>query len=208
MKIYGAGHKVADIIFDNPAAIPVLNRFGIRLGVGSETISSCCQRLGLNEAFVEAILNISLNEDYMPERVLKSFSLAQLTDYLLHTDGYYKDVQLPNISRHLDSLIRRSGNDGGNLGLLRKFFDDLSEELNLRARRELEEGRCNEDDWQSVSDCISDLLSFFVIHLRGNYDENLCNAVVNAIFTLDQDLKRTTRIRRRALLPLLGNDGR
>lgn len=207
MKLYTPGRKLADIIFDNPAAIPVLNRFGIRLGVGTETLAQCCRRLNLDEAFVEAILNISLNEDYMPERVLKTFSLPALTRYLLQTDLYYKEVQLPNIARHLDSLIRRSENGDGNLELLRKFFADLCVQLNSRADKELTENRCNADDWQPVADRISDLLSFFVIHLRGNCDENLCNAVVNAVFTLDNDLRRTVRIRRRALMPLLENNG-
>ena len=62
------------------------------------------------------------------------------------------------------------------------------------------------DDWQPVADSISDLLSFFVVHLRGDYNENLCNAVVSAIFTLDHDLRQTARIRRQALLPLLNHD--
>lgn len=203
MKFYSPGRKLADIIFDNPSAIPVLNRFGIRLGVGQNTLASCCRQLGLDADFVETILNISLNEDYMPEKTLKNFSLTALTDYLLRSDRYYKNVQLPNIARHLDSLIKRSGGDDGNLGLLRTFFDDLSLELHQRADKELEQNRCFADDWQPVSDRISDLLSFFVIHLHGDYNENLCNAVVSAIFTLDHDLRRTARIRKRVLLPLL-----
>lgn len=203
MPLYGKNHKVADIVFHNPASIPVFNRFGIRLGVGDVTLSQICAEKGLDETFVEAILNISLNEDYFPERVVKSFRLQPLCEYLLETDRFYSEVQLPNISRHLDSLINHSRTGRGNLELLRKFFGDLSKELNQRAYAELAAGECNSDDWQSVSDCISDLLSFFVKHLRGEYNNNLCNAVVSAIFTLDQDLRRTSRIRRKVLLPLL-----
>lgn len=206
MHLYGPNQKLADIIFHNPASIPVLNRFGIRLGVGNATLVQECEKLGLEEEFVEAILNISLNEDFFPERVLKTFKLKPLSDYLLETDRFYAEVQLPNIARHLDSLIRCSETGRGNLELLRKFFGDLSEELNQRARAEIAAGECNGDDWQPVADCLSDLLSFFVIHLSGEYNENLCNAVVSAIFTLDHDLRQTTRIRKRVLLPLLSKD--
>lgn len=202
MKLVSSHIKLADIIFHDPAAITVLNRFGIRLGVGSAILGQACALRNLDAPFVEAILNISLNEDYFPERALKTFTLPLLEEYLLGTDRYYTRMQLPNIARHLDSLISHSP-DGGNLELLRGFFGDLSRELTARAEAELKAGHCLKDDWQPVSDTISDLLSFFVVHLRGECDENLCNAVVNAIFTLDHDLRQTARIRRQALLPLL-----
>ena len=202
MKLVSSHIKLADIIFHDPAAITVLNRFGIRLGVGSATLGQACALRNLDAPFVEAILNISLNEDYFPERALKTFTLPLLEEYLLGTDRYYTRMQLPNIARHLASLISPSP-DGGNLELLRGFFGDLSRELTARAEAELKAGHCLKDDWQPVSDTISDLLSFFVVHLRGECDENLCNAVVNAIFTLDHDLRQTARIRRQALLPLL-----
>ena len=202
MKLVSSHIKLADIIFHDPAAITVLNRFGIRQGVGSATLGQACALRNLDAPFVEAILNISLNEDYFPERALKTFTLPLLEEYLLGTDRYYTRMQLPNIARHLDSLISHSP-DGGNLELLRGFFGDLSRELTARAEAELKAGHCLKDDWQPVSDTISDLLSFFVVHLRGECDENLCNAVVNAIFTLDHDLRQTARIRRQALLPLL-----
>ena len=202
MKLVSSHIKLADIIFHDPAAITVLNRFGIRLGVGSATLGQACALRNLDAPFVEAILNISLNENYFPERALKTFTLPLLEEYLLGTDRYYTRMQLPNIARHLDSLISHSP-DGGNLELLRGFFGDLSRELTARAEAELKAGHCLKDDWQPVSDTISDLLSFFVVHLRGECDENLCNAVVNAIFTLDHDLRQTARIRRQALLPLL-----
>lgn len=202
MKLVSTHTKLADIIFHDPAAITVLNRFGIRLGVGGATLGQACAGRDLDAPFVEAILNISLNEDYFPERALKTFTLPLLEEYLLGTDRYYTRLQLPNIARHLDSLVSHSP-DGGNLELLRGFFGDLSRELTARAEAELKAGHCLKDDWQPVSDSISDLLSFFVVHLRGECDENLCNAVVNAIFTLDHDLRQTARIRCQALLPLL-----
>lgn len=204
MKLVSLSNKIADIIFHDPASITVLNRFGIRLGVGNMTLEQACSERGLDAAFVEAILNISLNEDYFPERAMKTFALPLLEKYLLGTDRYYTCLQLPNIARHLDSLINHS-RDGGNLELLRGFFGDLRRELTQRAEEELHVGHCLCDDWQPVADRISDLLSFFVVHLRGDYNENLCNAVVNAIFTLDHDLRQTARIRRQVLIPLLQN---
>ena len=56
---------------------------------------------------------------------------------------------------------------------------------------------------------IDDLLSFFVMHLKGEYEPNLCVAVVTAIFALRKDIRQNNRIRSRILLPqaerLFGN---
>ena len=42
----------------------------------------------------------------------------------------------------------------------------------------------------------------FVIHLRGEYDANLCHAVLFAIISLEKDIKQNNRIRNRILYPI------
>ena len=53
-----------------------------------------------------------------------------------------------------------------------------------------------------LEDKIKDLISFFVIHLKGDFDKNLCVAVISAIFILEKDIRQTNRIRDRILQPL------
>ena len=50
---------------------------------------------------------------------------------------------------------------------------------------------------------LHDLLYFFVVHLRGDYDSNLCMAVVSAVFSLEKDYSQNNRIRNRILLPIM-----
>lgn len=57
--------------------------------------------------------------------------------------------------------------------------------------------------YMEVEEKLHDLLYFFVEHLRGNYDANLCTAVVSAVFSLERDLCQNNRIRSRILLPLI-----
>jgi regulator of cell morphogenesis and NO signaling len=52
-----------------------------------------------------------------------------------------------------------------------------------------------------IEDKLNDLKSFFIIHLKGKYDVNLCQAVVSSIIALEKDLKQNNRIRERILLP-------
>ena len=53
----------------------------------------------------------------------------------------------------------------------------------------------------SVEEKISDLKSMFIIHLTGNYDPNLCLAVLFALVSLEKDIKQNNRIRSRVLYP-------
>ena len=55
----------------------------------------------------------------------------------------------------------------------------------------------------NIEEKLNDLINMFVIHLKGEYDVNLCHAVLVAIMTLQKDIKQNNRIRYRILLPIL-----
>lgn len=224
MTLYTQESKLCDIIFRSPEVITVINRFGIYLGVGDKTVGSICDAHGVDAPFFLSIINTYLNEDYFPENILRSVRMDMLVDYLKKTDMYYEQFQLPNIERHFNSLVSHSRSENSNLHLLRKFFIQMKGELLAVIRQDWEEtfptllrlhecgvttaedvGICErmaEEDRHPVEDKLADLLSFFIIHLQGEYDINLCRAVVSAIFTLDRDIKQNNRIRSRILRPL------
>ena len=59
-----------------------------------------------------------------------------------------------------------------------------------------------DDGHDTVEDKIDDLTNMLVRHLNGDYDLNLCNAVVLAVFTLKRDIMKNNRIRYRLMQPL------
>lgn len=210
-----------------PGALPVLQRFGIHLGVGDRTIGEECERLQIDIEFFLLILNTYLNDDYHPGEDA-DISLGgivrtdphMLADYLEKTDEWYEHVQLPNIGRHFRPLLA-SGDSTGNLPLLGKFFEDFRTEFVSRIETDRHrllpalrgEGeamtagaaeRILDADF-SIEEKISDLESFFVMHLEGNFDPNLCVAVVSAIFALGHDVRQNNRIRQRILRPVTRN---
>ena len=223
MSIFTRDSKLSDVILSDPSVIQVINRFGILLGVGDSTIRSVCESHGIEERLFLAILNTYLNGNYFPEASGGRIELDGLINYLEKTDFYYRDLLLPNIERHFSLLISKSGeqNENSNLYLLRRFFFEVKEEMLALIRRDLDywfpivvdgqpfspgEGESEEvtppfDD-HTLEEKISDLLHFFVIHLRGDYDSNLCVAVVTALSTLGKDVKQNNRIRDRILKPL------
>jgi hypothetical protein len=48
MKLLTANTKMADAIHSNYMLIPVVNRFGIRLGFGEKTIATVCSKLDID----------------------------------------------------------------------------------------------------------------------------------------------------------------
>ena len=108
MALINAETKLCDVILHEPSVIPVINRFGIILGVGDKSIRTVCEEKNLDCEFFVTILNTFINEDYFPENRLKSFCATQIVNYLTQTNAYYEQFQIPNI---VFQIISRIGND-------------------------------------------------------------------------------------------------
>ena len=63
-------------------------------------------------------------------------------------------------------------------------------------------GNAVQAESDSIEDKLSDFINMFVIHLRGDYDRNLCHAVLFAVISLEKDIRQNNRIRNRVLRPL------
>ena len=222
MALINADCKLCDVILNEPSIIPVINRFGIILGVGDKSIRTVCEEKNLDCEFFVTILNTFINEDYFPENRLKSFCATQIVDYLTLTNSYYQQFQIPNIERHFNSLISQSDSDNNNLELMKQFFEELKKELlsriehdrtswfpAIRAAAEQLQGEYygehihyDHDEPDSLEEKLDDLKSLFVIHLRGEYDLNLCHGVIFVLYSLEKDIKQHNRIRNRILRPI------
>lgn len=215
MALIQAQTKLSDIIISNPDIIPVINRFGITLGTGDYTIETICIKHNLDTEFFLCIINTFINEEYFPEKTLKTFHASTIVSYLEKTNNYYLNFQLPNIDRHFASLIMRSG-ENNNLELMKRFFDELKCDIISRITHDTQQWfpkisalgngaktlAITIDDSSSILDKLNDLKNMFILHLTGNYDLNLCYGVINAIILLEKDIRQNDRIRNRILLPL------
>ena len=119
MALINAETKLCDVILHEPSVIPVINRFGIILGVGDKSIRTVCEEKNLDCEFFVTILNTFINEDYFPENRLKSFCATQIVNYLTQTNAYYEQFQIPNIERHFNFLINQSCRNSAR-GILRR----------------------------------------------------------------------------------------
>ena len=215
---------MSEVVEEYPSLIPVINRFGIRLGLGESTAQEICDKHNINIDFFITVINTFLNESYFPEKKLQSFHLTQIVDYLTKTNQYYQHSQLPNIERHLRLFISTSDPENESLALIGKIFGTFKDRL-------LQRIETDENEWfphiiklcekqtkdkaltyypttlynpeEHTEALITDLKHILIKHLSGNYDANLCYAVIFAINTLHTDIKQHNRIRYRILAPIV-----
>lgn len=222
LPIISAETKLSQIIIEDPSILSVLNRFGISLGVGDLTIEQICNKKDLNTTFFTTILNTFRDPNFFPEKILYSFRAHLIVDYLKKTNQSYIQFQLPNIERHLSLLISKSDSTGSNLLIIMNFFREVKAELMQRIYDDDNrwfpeilalEQQCDTvpdsplsthgiDTQDAIEDKVNDLISMFVIHLKGDYDMNLGQAVLLALDSIKKDIVQNNRIRLRILLPL------
>ena len=187
---------LSEVIENHCELIPVINRFGIRLGLSDSSIRDICGLHGINPDFFLMIINTYLNDDYFPEKKLQEFSLPQIVDYLTQTDMYYLQIMLPNIERHLNAFITLSNPKNDRLELIHKFFLKFKSEFINR----IETGGLNDN---LTEEMLCDLKQILIKHLTGNFNDNLCYAVIFAISGLEKDVQMHNRIRNKVLKPMV-----
>ena len=217
---------MSEAVEEHPSLIPVINRFGIRLGVGDLSVTEICSKHGLDTDFLLTVINTFLNEEYFPEKKLQSFHTSQIIDYLTKTNQYYKRYQLPNIERHLGQFVKISTTENQSLTLIGDFFSSFRSEFESRIENDEKEWfpyclalstklqdkepskpvvpqSVYEPNEDTVEELLADLKKIIIKHLSGEYDENLCYAVIVALNNLEKDIKQQNRIRCRILAPMM-----
>ncbi|MDR2232267.1 MAG: helix-turn-helix transcriptional regulator [Tannerella sp.] len=214
--------RLSEVIEENTSLIPVIHRFGIHLGLGDSTVQEICEQYNLHTDFFLTMINTFLNEDYFPQKKLLGFHTSQIVDYLTKTNHYYQRHQLPNIERHLRSFLSMSDPDNNALSMIEKIFTSFKDILLRRIKNDEKEwfpyciSLSNplkdvvfalDNNSEDADDCIEALLTdlklIMIKHLSGEYDENLCHAVIFAISLLAKDIKQHNRIRFRILQPMV-----
>ncbi|MDR1161907.1 MAG: helix-turn-helix transcriptional regulator [Tannerellaceae bacterium] len=216
--------QMSEVVEEHPSLIPVINRFGIRLGLGDSSVKEICSNYQLDTDFFLTVINTFLNEEYFPEKKLQSFHTSLIIDYLQKTNHYYRQNQLPNIERHLTYFIKVSAPGNQSLSSIGSFFAACKKEFDVRMDHD---GKVwfpyclalSETSQESIThpvppasslqqednleELLADLKKIMVKHLSGTYDENLCYAVIVAINNLQKDIKQQNRIRYRILAPMI-----
>ena len=222
---------MADAIHSNYLLIPVVNRFGIKLGFGEKTIFEVCTQLDINIEFFLTIINAYSNEDYFPEKKLQTFNILMIVEYLKKTHKYYRETQIPVIEKHLKSFFSGSAHKNKSLLLVKKFFIEYKKELLAHLNREEKitfpyiemiyeiykspsekkksiselhySMKIYEEEHEEIDEKLYDLKNILLKYISGDFDQAVCNEIIFELFRLEKDIKDHSRIENNILMPLV-----
>ncbi|HKJ42983.1 MAG TPA: hemerythrin domain-containing protein [Sunxiuqinia sp.] len=214
MELLHKEDKMSSLISRNYNLLPVINRFGIRLGFKEKTIKEICNDNKIDVDFFLAIVNTYTDESYFPEAELLSFSPLLLIDYLKNTHKYYINYVLPKIERLLNQLLSSCTENCSSLKMISSFYQKYKTELllhlqledekvfpyiiNLFEKRELNADGASievlENEHTNVEVKLSDLKNLIIRHMKPTYEDNAMNEFLMALFQFENDLNDHARI--------------
>lgn len=222
MEIFSKDQKIAHVIRANIHLLPVLNRFGIRLGVKDKTIEEICAAYKIDPAFLLAIINTYHNAEYFPEDYLQSFSPKLIVEYLRKTHLHYIGYELPKIEGLLDQLINSCTHNCSDLQTIKSFYRKYKEELLHHIDDEEHKlfpyaiqlvdnpstinkyiSETFKQEHSNVDEKLIDLKNLIIKYLQPSYNDNACNEFLHALFQFEKDIYDHARIEDAILIPQL-----
>lgn len=197
MPIIKKDTVLSELLAQHHILIPIVNRFGIKLGVEDKTIEDICYEQDLDIDFILVILNVYLDEKYISDKKLAQFDLEPIANYFNETIQHYLHSLVPNIEKHLHAFIALSDSNNKELKVLQRVFLKFKEEL----IQHLEKGLKHTGPYPH--ELLRDIKSILIKHVSGGFNQNLCYAVIFSIGSLEDDLIIHNRLRNSVLIPKL-----
>ncbi|HYQ56042.1 MAG TPA: hemerythrin domain-containing protein [Draconibacterium sp.] len=221
MKIFVQNEKMINLILANHNLLPVIHRFGIRLGFRNKTVQQLCNQYNINTDFFLLIVNTFHNPKYFPEEKLLEYSPLLIIDYLKKTHNYYRNYSLPRIEKLFQELQKSSRHPNNEMQITEEFFRNYKQKVLEHIADEeqkvfpyittliehpdqLRKKKIQlsfEDEHKSVDLEIDDLKTLIIKYINPDYDELICNALLIEISRFEKDILDHSRIEDTILIP-------
>ncbi len=226
MELFHKETRMTDLIHSNYLLLPVINRFGIRLGFGDKTIREICAEMDIDMQFFLAIVNAFHNLDYFPAEELRAFSATLIVDYLKKSHHDFLKHRLPKIEELLERIVENSKSD--ELKLFRTFYNKYKADLVTHIKDEEENTfpyvlllqkaeeqqlatlpeallkysiHSFEKEHTNVDEKLFDLKSIVIKYLAPDYNDRDCNEFLFELFEFERDITDHARIEDAILVP-------
>ncbi|HPF51820.1 MAG TPA: hypothetical protein PK335_09610 [Draconibacterium sp.] len=221
MQEFTENDKMVHLVQANPNLLPVIHRFGIRLGFGNKSVAEVCAAWQVNPAFFLAIVNTFHNNHYFPEEELLAFSPLLIVDYLKKTHAYYIGFSLPQIEELIHRLLESTPEQNNEMKMIEIFYLAYKKKLTehiveeeeqvfpfveklVRAPETLTDRVFDfnfEKDHEHVDLELDDLKNIILKYMVPNYDELVCNKLMEEIYRFEKDIHDHSRIEDAILIP-------
>lgn len=220
--IYTGRMKVADLLTSDGNLLSILQRLDIKLGFGEATISDICTRYSISTELFLMICNIYSFSDYMPDvKTLDKKDIKNITTYLRASHRYYTGICFPAIHDSIHSLVEKL--DDVSHKLIDKFYDDYDNEITSHFKYEEEvvfpyiekliasDSPCGtqyhisqfEENHSNINEKLNDLKNIIAKYLDECYSSPQRFELLNAIYSVENDLRKHSLIENKLLIPLV-----
>lgn len=213
--------KMVYLIQTNHHLLPVIHRFGIRLGFGNKTVNEVCEKFKINTGFFLTIVNTFNNKNYFPQNELLSFSPLLIIDYLKKTHRYYISYSLPQIENLMHQFLLSTKKQNTEMKMIEEFYLKYKNKLLLHIQDEEEKvfpfveelvknpkagknRRFNpnfEEEHKHVDFELDDLKNIILKYISPDYDIFVCNKLLTEIYHFEKDIRDHARIEDAILIP-------
>ena len=213
--------KMVQLVQANYNLLPVIHRFGIRLGFGNKNVEELCRQYDVNTDFFLAMVNTYHNKNFFPKDRLLEFSPLLIVDYLKKTHAYYVEYSLPRIEKLIHRLLESTPEQNSEMKMIEQFylaykkklvehFDEEEQDVfPLVEKLVLHPGEVEnktfdsnfEKDHERVDFELDDLKNLILKYLVPEYDELVCNRLMEEIYRFEKDIHDHSRMEDAILIP-------
>lgn len=221
MQEFTGNDKMVQLVRANPNLLPVIHRFGIKLGFGNKSVAEVCTFNQVNSDFFLAIVNTFHNKHYFPEEELLAFSPILLVDYLKKTHAYYIGFSLPQIEELIHRLLESMPEQNREMKMIETFYLAYKKKLLEHIQEEEQqvfpyveklvqapETLANtvfdfnfEKEHEHVDLELDDLKNIILKYMVPDYDVLVCNKLMEEIYRFEKDIHDHSRMEDAILIP-------
>ncbi len=208
---------MADVVYENHDNLTIINRFGIPLGFGDQSVSEVCQTFGINISLFLSICNNDI--DVKATNDNRSLLIRQLLMFLRNSHNYYRTLFLPEIKSKLHRLSEQYHSNIQSA--LNIFFDQYENEVlshlqveeqdlfphieqilsesSKKKKGDLQISKKHED----IEERLSDLKNIIIKYIDMPQQDLNKIDLLDRLFHFQDDLNRHAKIEDQILLPLV-----
>lgn len=216
---YTAADNMGRLICDNYSLLPVMSRFGLKLGFGERTVRQVCDHYGVDTNTFLAVVNFMCDECCTFNDFKDTVSVPALVEYLKQSHVYYLQFMMPAIRKKLIETLDLAGNDISLLII--KFFDEYVKEVRVHMEYEdkvvfkyvenLLAGKKDADygirDFaerhNDIETKLTELKNIIVKYYTADRDSDALNSVLFDIYSTEEDLNQHSRVEDEMFIPLI-----
>jgi len=221
---------LSKVIHSDFEILTILQRFGIKLGLGDKSISEVCDLHNIDTIFFLEIINIFHNKDFFPDDKIQKISIKLIINFLNSSHMFYNNEKIPFIESLIDELYWETDDHDRNLSILKKFFYEYKTEVKVHTLHEEEtvypyavfiEETCNgkqdlvdcykkmeiysitnyAQEHENIEEKLTDLKNIIIKYLPPPKNQNIINKILFQLFRLEKDLNNHARIEEKILVP-------